>query len=199
MYNSLKELLIHNTLNLNQPWVDHAYTLASKQGRHQGYLDINRDIERQMADEDGAAFWAEPFTKTILDHQMQSPDVKEKAPGLYITKNNNCLLPYLNHQTDGRLSQSGKYENGYYQSEHAQCNFGIFFNKRALQYENPDNDTAVSMKALVKIQVEQDLFVSRKEREDAKGRFQDKLCYTGTDKVDKTKVQMVSITRKVKN
>ena len=197
IYQSVKETLIHNTLNMNQPWVDHAYPLASKQGRHQGYINLDREAEKQMAEEDGSAFWAEPFTKTILDHQIHSSEVKEKVPGLYLTKNKNCLLPYLNHQTDGRLSQTGKYEKGNYQSEYAQVNFGIFFNQRALQYENPDDDTVVTKKALVKIQIEQDLFLTKKEWKDSKGKFQDKLCYTGTDKVDKVKVQMISITRKV--
>ena len=195
IYQSIKETLIHKSMDLNVPWIDHLYLLANKQGRNQGYLDIARDLEKQMATEDGTAYWHEPYTKTILDHHMSKPVVKEKVPGLYLTKNKSCLPPYLTHQTDGRLSQSGQYETGFYQSENSQPNMGIFFNERALQYENPDDDTAVSMKALVKIQVEQELF---SKRDVTRGKFHDKLCLTASDKPDKIKVQMASITTKVK-
>ena len=184
-------------MDLNLPWVDHAYLLANKQGRNQGYIDINREAEEHMARQDGTIFWKESVCKTILDHQMSKPEVKEKVPGLYITKNKTCLQPFLTHQTDGRLSQTGKYENGYYQSEYSQPNMGIFFTERALQYENPDEDTAVSMKAMVKIQIEQDQFPFKRQPGVKKGKFHDKICNTTSDKVDKIKVQITSITKQV--
>ena len=198
IYETLKEKLIHKSLDLNLPWVDHAYLLANKQGRHQGYIDINREAEEHMARQDGTIFWNENVCRTILDHQIARPEVKEKVPGLYITKNKTCMQPFLTHQTDGRLSQMNKYESGQYQSEYAQPNMGIFFTERALQYENPDDDTAVSMKALVKIQVEQDVFPYKKPRDGKVGYFHEKMCHTASDKVDKIKVQITSITKQVK-
>ena len=195
IYQSLKETLMHKSLDLNLPWVDYAFVLANKTGRIQGYIDIDREVEQLMAREDGTTYWNEPYSKTILDNQIFRPEVREKVPGLYLTRNRNCILPYLNNQTDGEHSQTGKYEKGYYQSPFSQPIMGIFHDQRALQYENPDDDTAVSMKALVKIQVEQDFYPTKnKER----GKFHEKLCLTSTDKVDKYKVQMMSITRKVK-
>ena len=194
IYNSIKEKLQHKSLDMNMPWVDYAYLLANKQGRNQGYINMDRTVDKNMANEDGTAYWEVPYCRTILDHHISKDQVKEKVPGLYLTKNKACIPPYLNHQTDGRQSQTGKYEKGFLQSERAQPIMGIIFNERALQYENPDQNTKVTMKALVKIQVEQELFPVK---DNNRGRYHDKLCYTESDRPDKIKVQMMSITRQV--
>ena len=197
IYNALKETLTHKSLELNIPWTDHAYKLANKQGRLQGFLNsLNREPDRMMAREDRHIYYEQPHSRTILDPVIFQTKVKERAPGLYLTGNPNLMPPYLNTQSDGRHSQSGSYENGFYQSEYTEGMRGVFFDQRNLQYMNPNEDTAVSMKALVKIQVEQEM-VSRYDKD--KGTFHDKLATTGCDKTEKFKIQIASITRQVKN
>ena len=197
IYKALKETLASKSLELNIPWVDHAFKLSNHQGRLQGHLNsINRETDRAMAREDRSIYYEQPHSKTILDPIIFQPHVKEKAPALYLTANKNFLTPYLNHQCDGPHSQSGSYENGFYQSEYTEPIMGTFFDQRVLQYMNPNEDTAVSMKALVKIQVEQEM-LSKYEKN--RGTFHDKLAMTGSDKTEKFKIQISSITRKVKN
>ena len=181
---------------MNIPWVDHAYKLANKQGRLQGNLSIDREPDRAMAREDRHIYYEHPYSRTMLDSTIFQHRVKEKVPALYMTANKANIPPYLNHQCDGKLSQTGSYEKGFYQSETNEGIMGIFFNERILQYQNPNEDTAVSMKALVKIQVEQEMLP---KFDNERGKYHNRLSSTGSDKTEKFKIQIGSITRQVKN
>ena len=195
LYQALKETLISKSLELNIPWSDHAFKLANGQGRLQGHLNsLDREPDRVMAREDRHILYEQPHSKTILDPIIFHNKVKEKVPALYLTANRNLMTTYLNHQCDGKHSQTGSYENGFYQSEYTEPISGIFFDQRILQYMNPDEDTAVSMKALVKIQVEQEM-LSRYDRD--RGAYHDRLASTGCDRTEKFKIQIASITRQV--
>ena len=194
IYKSIKETLESKHLALDFCWTQYAHWLASKQGRNQGWISLDQTIDRAMAAEDNVTRWAEPFSRSILDHAIFRPEVNERAPGLYIVNNNNLLKPYFNHQMDGYHSQTGKYESGSHQSENSQPIFGLFHNKRPLQYENPDSDTIIQKKGLIIIQVEMETLTTTDRQ---KGHFHNKLCDVASDKVEKIKVQLKSIEAKV--
>ena len=190
VYQSIKDMLKSKNLPLNMPWINYAYPLVEKQGRVQGFINMERTEDRLMAREDRVIRWEHPYTKTILDPEIFRPEVNEKAPALYLTDNKYRIPSYLNHQTDGNHSQSGKYEKGFLQSENSQPIFGIFHDQRPLMYENPNPKTKLTKKALVMIQVEME--TSPLIVRDV-GRFHDRLNMTASDKVEKIKVQLKSI------
>ena len=194
IYKSVKGTLESKHLALDLPWVQYAHLLASKQGRTQGWITLDQTIDRNMAREDNVTRWPEPHSRSILDHTIFRPEVKQKVPALYIINNKNLLKPYLNHQTDGYHSQTGKYERGSHQSENSQPIFGLFHNQRPLQYENPDSNTVISKKGLIVIQVEME---STQSFPLDKNQFHNRLCNIGGDKVEKIKVQIRSIEAKV--
>ena len=194
IYKSIKETIQSKHLPLDFCWTQYAHSLASKQGRNQGWITLDQTIDRAMAAEDNVSRWAEPFSRSILDHTIFRPEVKEKAPALYLVNNKNLLKPYLNHQMDGYHSQTGKYETGSHQSENSQPIFGTFHNQRPLQYENPDSDTVIQKKGLIIIQVEMETLTLVDRN---KGQFHNKLCDVASDRVEKIKVQLKSIEAKI--
>ena len=190
IYQSIKDTIKSKQLPLNMPWINHAYKLADKQGRIQGFISIDRTQDRLMAREDRVIRWEKPYSKTTLDPAIFRPEVREQIPALYITENHHRIPSYLNHQTDGYYSQTGKYEKGIYQSEYSQPIFGIFHDQRPLMYENPNPNTKLEKKALVMIQVEMETTpIMNREV----GRFHDRLNMTASDKVERIKVQLKSI------
>ena len=195
VYKSIKETIESKHLTLDVPWIQYAHLLASKQGRNQGWLTLDQSHDRAMATEDNVTRWAEPFSKSFLDHTIFRPEVKEKIPALYITNNKNLLNPYLNHQMDGYHAQTGKYEAGSHQSENSQPIFGLFHNQRPLQYENPDSDTTLQKKGLIIIQVEMETAPSFPSR--SRSHFHNKLCDISGDRVEKIKVQLKSMEAKI--
>ena len=195
IYKSIKETIENKHLSLESNWVQYAHLLASKQGRNQGWISLEQTLDRAMAVEDNIDRWPEPVSSSILDHAVYRPEVREKVPALYIVNNRNLLEPYLNHQTDGFHGQSGKYESGSHQSEKSQPIFGIFHNRRPLQYENPDSDTRLEKKGLIIIQVEMETTTMFTNRH--KSHFHNRLCNVSSDKVEKIKVQLKSIEAKV--
>ena len=190
---SIKEQLESKHLNLTQPWIEHAYKLTDKQGRMQGWISLEQNIDRAMAMEDGINRWPKEYSRSILDPTIFRPEVKEKTPALYIIKNNNILRPYLNQATDGYHGQTGRYESGTHQSDLPQPNFGIIYNQRPLQYENPDSTTELTKKGLIIIQVEME---TAPTMDRSTGKFRDRLCMLSCDRVEKIKVQLKSIEAK---
>ena len=190
VYQSVKEALKAKNLHLNMPWINYAYMLAEKQGRVQGYINMDRNEDRMMAREDRVIRWEQPYSQSFLDPAIFRPEALEKAPALYLTNNKYKLHSYLNHQTDGHQSQTGKYEKGFLQSENSQPIFGIFHDQRPLMYENPNSETVITKKALVMIQVEME--TAPLIHKDV-GRFHDRLNMTASDKIERIKVQLKSI------
>ena len=195
IYKSIKETVESKHLALDFNWTQYAHWLASKQGRNQGWITLDQTIDRAMAAEDNVTRWAEPFSRSILDHAIFRPEVNEKAPALYIVNNRNLLKPYLNHQMDGYHSQTGRYESGSHQSENSQPVMGLFHNQRPLQYENPDSDTIIQKKGLIIIQVEMETLPIMTDRN--KSYFQNRLCDVASDKIEKIKVQLKSVEAKI--
>ena len=190
VYQSIKEMLLAKNFHLNMPWINYAYQLANKQGRIQGYLTMDRTEDNMMSREDRVLHWNQAYTKTILDPAIFRPEVNEKAPALYLTNNKTNIPAFLNHACDGQHSQMGRLEKGFYQSENSEPIFGIFHDQRPLQYENPSHKTNVTKKALVMIQVEMD---TTSQVAPEIGKFHDRLNMTGSDRVEKIKVQLKSI------
>ena len=190
---SIKEKLETKHMDLNRPWIEHAYKLITKQGRTQGWISLEQTMERAMATEDGVNRWPKAYARSILDSTIFRPEVKEKIPAFYIIKNNNILKPYFNHATDGYHGQTGKYEAGTHQSDLSQPIFGTIFNQRPLQYENPDSNTVLNKKGLIIIQVEMETAPTIDRNT---GKFRDRMCMLGCDRVEKIKVQLKSIEAK---
>ena len=192
IYRSLKEMLTQKHLCIDTPWVQHLFTITNKQGANQGFVNIERPQEQQIAEWEDIKYWPQIFSRSILDQKIFQ--VKEKVPHIYLIQNPHGLPPYQNKQRDGNLSQTGQYEKGFKHSERSQPIFGIFFDQRLLQYENPDHNVMPDNKILVVIQAE--MQVDCQMDANRWGTFNDRLNTVNTDKMNKIQMQLQSITYK---
>ena len=191
-YRSVKEMLTQKHLCIETPWVQHLFTVTKKQGANQGYINIERPHENEIAQWENITYWPQQYSRSILDHKIFQ--AKEKVPHLYMIQNPHGLPPFMNKQRDGNLSQTGQYEKGFKHSERSQPVCGIFHNLRALPFENPDHNVMPDNKILVVIQAE--MQVDCQMDANRWGTFNDRINTVDTDKVNKIQMQLQSITYK---